>query len=71
MCEVKEVKPQRLTTAKRCIIKFDDPAKEKYEYTRNDLQKTEDVDEIPSQYKKKVPVARRTTRQLARKLENL
>ena len=67
--EVKEVKPKRLTTAKRYIIKFDNPAKEKYEYTKNDLQKIEEVEEIPSQYKKKVPEARRTTRQLAGKLE--
>jgi ribosomal protein L21E len=67
--EVKEVKPQRLTTAKRYIIKFNNPAKEKYEYTKNDLQKIEEVEEIPSQYMKKVPEARRTTRQLAGKLE--
>ena len=53
--KVKKIIPGVLTMAEKYIIDFGgDEDKEKYRYTRHDLQAVDKVEEIPKQYKTKI-----------------
>jgi hypothetical protein len=69
---VKGVIPSNLTMAEKYLVRFGDSKKEKmkekYQYTRHDLQLIDSVDNIPDRYVSKLPVGT-VTRQKQQKLE--